>query len=83
MGLYDRIMRTTEDPMNAKKVATAASAASHTALEHGHPNLAVAAAATGALFAAVDTVMHQPAAAPGTYATFDTDQPTKSRLGRR
>lgn len=73
MGLYDRIMRATEDPANALKVTSAAQAAARVATDAGHPAVAAAAAAGAALFVAVDTVMHAPKAAPGTYATFCED----------
>jgi hypothetical protein len=82
MSLYDRIMTATENPLTSKKVVTAASAAAHTATDQGYPHLATAAAVAGAMFAAVDTVMHTPAAAPGTYATFETDTPKRGRRGR-
>jgi hypothetical protein len=74
MGLYDRIMRATDDPTNAVKVNAAAQGAARIATDAGHPGIAAAAAAGAALFVAVDTVMHAPKAAPGTYADFKEDR---------
>ncbi|MDD9378900.1 hypothetical protein M8Z33_19995 [Streptomyces sp. ZAF1911] len=77
MGLYDRIMRATNDPSAVIKVNSAAQGAARLATDTGHPGLAVAAAAGAALFAAVDTVMHTPRAHDGEYATFRTDDKRK------
>ncbi|GAA0386692.1 hypothetical protein [Streptomyces luteireticuli] len=77
MGLYDRIMKATEDPANALKVNSAAQSAANLASDLGHPGLAAAAAAGAALFAAVDTVMHAPKVAHGEHATFKTDSKRK------
>jgi hypothetical protein len=79
MGLYDRIMRATDDPLTPVRVNAAAQGAARIAENAGHPGIAAAVAAGAALVVAVDTVMHAPKAAPGTYATFDTDQKGKAR----
>lgn len=71
MSLYDRVMRATDDPATPIKANAAAQCAARIATDAGHPGLAVAAAAAAALLAAVDTVMHTPKVAPGTYATFE------------
>ncbi|WP_030659190.1 MULTISPECIES: hypothetical protein [Streptomyces] len=77
MGLYDRIMRATNEPSNVLKVNAAAQGAARLATDTGHPSLAIAAAAGTALFAAVDTVMHTPKAHDVEYATFRTDETRK------
>lgn len=73
MSLYDRIMTVTDGDTATLKATYAAQGAARIATEAGHPGLAAVAAVGGALFAAVDTVMHTPKAAPGTYADFRTD----------
>lgn len=70
MSLYDRIMRATDDPMNAQKVNGVAQVAARLAENAGHSGVAAAAAGVAVAFLAVDTVMHPPKAAPGTYAEF-------------
>ncbi|MFF7199166.1 hypothetical protein ACIOC1_34155 [Streptomyces sp. NPDC088197] len=72
MSLYDRIMTVTDGDTATLKASYAAQGAARIVAEIGHPGLAAAAAVGGALFAAVDTVMHVPKAAPGTYAGFRT-----------
>lgn len=74
MSLYDRLMRATDDPATVLRVNTAAQGAARLATDYGHPALAAGAAAATALFAAVDTVMHTPNVAPGTYAGFKGDK---------
>lgn len=68
MSLYDRIMRATDGDTASLKATQAATGAARIAAETGHPGLAAAAGAAAALVVAVDTVMHTPKAAPGTYA---------------
>lgn len=77
MSLYDRIMGATENPMAVHKVNAAAQMGARLATNNGYPQLAAAAAAGAALFAAVDTVMHAPKVTPGEYATFDESQAPK------
>lgn len=83
MGIYDRIMRATENPTNAAKVTTAAAHAARIAASSGHSTAAaVAVGAAGALFVAADKALHAPSAAPeGGYATFRDDG--KKKRGRR
>ncbi|MEU7157333.1 hypothetical protein [Streptomyces chrestomyceticus] len=69
MGLYDRIMRITDDPTTVLKANTAAQSAARLAADTGYPGLAAAAAAGAALLAAADTVLHAPKA--GQYAEFE------------
>ncbi|MDX2704069.1 hypothetical protein PV350_14535 [Streptomyces sp. PA03-6a] len=73
MSLYDRVMRATEDPSVPLRVNAVAQSAARIADGTGHPGLAAAAAGVAALVTAVDTVMHAPKAAPGTYAGFNED----------
>lgn len=77
MSLYDRIMRATENPMAVQKVSASAQAAARLAHDNGYPQLAAAAAAGAALFAAVDTVVHAPKAAPVEYAGFTEEAPKR------
>jgi hypothetical protein len=74
MGLFDVVMRATNEPTTAMRATQAGTAAAQVAHQSGHPLLAAAAGAAAAVVVAVDSALHTNAAPAGTYARFDTDK---------